>query len=150
MRALIQRVIQADVKVTGTRIAEINHGMMVLLGVEAADDPSDVEWLADKIFRLRIFADADGKMNRSVSQVGGNILVVSQFTLHASTQRGNRPSFLKAALPDHAEPMIAAVCEKLSRLLGKDVAQGIFGADMKIGLINDGPVTIFIDSRARE
>lgn len=150
MRAVIQRVLEASVTVDGKRISEIGPGLLVLLGVEEIDEMDDVLWLSGKISRMRIFADEEGKMNRSVAELGGDIIVVSQFTLHASTKKGNRPSFLRAAMPAISEPLYEAVCAALETELGNPVGRGIFGADMKISLINDGPVTIVIDSRARD
>lgn len=131
-------------------ISEIGHGLLVLLGVEEGDSGEDVEWLAGKIARMRIFADEDGKMNRSVMEANGGIIVVSQFTLHASTKKGNRPSFLRSAVPTISEPLYDNFCAAVEVETGRPVGRGKFGADMKVALINDGPVTIFIDSRARE
>ena len=150
MRALMQRVSHAAVVVNGEEISAIGVGLLVFLGIEVVDDPSDVDWLAGKIANLRIFADADDKMNCDVSAIGGELLVVSQFTLHASTHKGNRPSFLRAARPQQAEPLYEKFCEALSIASDRAVKRGIFGADMKISLCNDGPVTILIDSRNRE
>jgi D-aminoacyl-tRNA deacylase len=150
MRAVIQRVSEAAVTVAGQPVASIGRGFLILLGIEAADDRGDIEWLAGKIANLRVLEDDEGKMNRSLPETGGGAIVVSQFTLHASTKKGNRPSFLRAAPPDQAEPLYEAFCTALESGLGKPVGRGIFGADMKISLINDGPVTIVIDSRARE
>jgi D-tyrosyl-tRNA(Tyr) deacylase len=150
MRALIQRVSEASVSIDGKVTARIGPGLLVLLGVEEIDDNSDVEWLCGKIIRMRIFPDDEGKMNLSVMESGGEVMVVSQFTLHASTKKGNRPSFIRAAPPAHSEPLYEAFCTAIERDTGKPAARGIFGADMKISLINDGPVTIMLDSRARE
>ncbi|MDP4624575.1 MAG: D-aminoacyl-tRNA deacylase [Akkermansiaceae bacterium] len=150
MRALLQRVSNASVEIEGSLHSSISHGFLILLGIEAVDDTTDIEWLAGKITRLRVFGDDEGKMNRSILDTGGDILVVSQFTLHASAKKGNRPSFLKAAHPDISEPLYETFCESLSKELGKAVAKGIFGADMKVTLTNDGPVTLWIDSRNRE
>lgn len=150
MRAVVQRVSAASVTVDGTIVSEIETGLLILLGIEAADTDEDVSWLAGKIARMRIFSDAQGLMNLDVSEAGGNAIVVSQFTLHASTKKGNRPSFIKAARPDHSQPLYEAFRAELSSQLGKPVGGGIFGADMKVALVNDGPVTIAIDSRARE
>ncbi|MFD2258000.1 D-aminoacyl-tRNA deacylase [Luteolibacter algae] len=150
MRALLQRVSSASVTIDGRTVSEIACGLLVLIGIESGDDCSDIEWLCNKIARMRIFEDEQGKMNASIADVSGEILVVSQFTLHASTRKGNRPSFLKAAPPQISEPLYESFCEKLSAEIGKPVGRGVFGADMKVALINDGPVTIWIDSRNRE
>lgn len=150
MRAVIQRVSEASVTIDGKVISRIGPGLLVLLGVEEVDDASDVEWLCGKIAKMRIFADSEGKMNLSVTETGGDVLVVSQFTLHASTKKGNRPSFIRSAPPAHSEPLYQVFCEAMERKTGKTTAHGVFGADMKISLTNDGPVTITIDSRARE
>lgn len=150
MRAVIQRVSQASVTIDGQVRAAIGPGLLVLVGVEDADGPEDIEWLAGKIVRLRIFNDDQGLMNRSVQEVGGSILVVSQFTLHASTKKGNRPSYIRAARPEVAEPLYAALVRRLSQLLGQPVATGEFGAMMQVALVNDGPVTILIDTKVRE
>ena len=150
MRALIQRVRQASVTIGGNSTAEIGAGLLVLLGIEEADTPEDIEWLAGKIARLRIFSDDAGQMNRCVIEVGGAVLVVSQFTLFASTKKGNRPSFIRAARPEQAIPLYEQFKLRMGAELGKPVQSGEFGADMQIGLINDGPVTIWIDSTARE
>jgi D-tyrosyl-tRNA(Tyr) deacylase len=150
MRAVIQRVSEASVAIGGQIISRIGHGLLVLLGVEETDDASDVEWLAGKITRMRIFGDAEGKMNLSVVETGGGVLVVSQFTLHASTKKGNRPSFIRAGAPAHSEPLYEAFCAAMERETGRSVMRGVFGGDMRVSLINDGPVTIVIDSRARE
>jgi D-aminoacyl-tRNA deacylase len=150
MRAVIQRVSQSSVTIGGEVKAAIQRGLLVLLGVEAADTADDIEWLSGKIVRLRIFSDDQGVMNRSVQEVGGEILVISQFTLHASTKKGNRPSYSRAARPEVAIPLYDAFVLKLSQDLGKAVHTGKFGADMQVGLVNDGPVTIVIDTKARE
>lgn len=150
MRAVIQRVSEASVSVGGREISATGAGLLVLLGVEELDEMEDISWLCGKISRMRIFPDEEGKMNRSVVDVGGGIIVVSQFTLHASTKKGNRPSFLRAAAPAISEPLYEAFCATLEAELGKPVGRGIFGADMKVSLVNDGPVTIVIDSRARD
>lgn len=150
MRALLQRVTSASVEIDGSVHSSIAQGFLILLGIETADEECDIDWLAQKITRLRIFGDDEGKMNLSILDTKGDILVVSQFTLHASTKKGNRPSFLKAAQPDISEPLYTRFCEKLSHELGKAVAKGVFGADMKVALTNDGPVTVWIDSRNRE
>jgi D-tyrosyl-tRNA(Tyr) deacylase len=150
MRAVIQRVSEASVMIDGIITANIGPGLLVLLGVEEIDDASDVDWLCGKIARMRIFQDADGKMNLAVVESGGEVLVVSQFTLHASTKKGNRPSFIRAAPPLHSEPLYEAFCAAMERETAKTTARGVFGGDMKISLVNDGPVTIVIDSRDRE
>ncbi len=150
MRALIQRVSEATVDVAGRRVGAIGRGLVVLLGAGHEDLPDDVAWLAGKIARLRIFADDAGLMNRSLVDVGGEILVISQFTLFAQTAAGNRPSFIRAARPEQARPHYDAFIAALGGLLQRPVATGEFGADMRLALVNDGPVTIWIDSRARE
>ena len=150
MRAVIQRVLEASVKNEGRSVSRIGSGLLVLLGVEEGDTAEDVAWLSGKVARLRIFSDPEGKMNQSVLDVGGEIIVVSQFTLHASTKKGNRPSFLRAAAPGISEPLYRQFCSALERETAKPVGRGVFGADMKVALVNDGPVTILIDSRARE
>jgi D-tyrosyl-tRNA(Tyr) deacylase len=150
MRAVIQRVAEAAVTIDGEIISRIGPGLLVLLGVEEIDDASDVGWLSGKIARMRIFGDAEGKMNLSVGETGGETLVVSQFTLHASTKKGNRPSFIRAGAPEHSEPLYEAFCDAMEQETGRTVQRGVFGGDMRVSLINDGPVTIVIDSRARE
>ena len=150
MRAVIQRVLRASVEVEGSVVSEIGPGLLILLGVEEADASGDLDWLVAKIARMRIFDDEDGKMNLDLKDHGGSALVVSQFTLHASTKKGNRPSYLRAARPDHAEPLYRKFCEALSRELCHPVGRGVFGAMMQVSLVNDGPVTILIDSRNRE
>jgi D-aminoacyl-tRNA deacylase len=150
MRALLQRSLQAAVTIGGRLHASIPHGLVILVGVETLDEPSDAAWLAQKIVDMRIFSDEAGKMNLSLRQTGGDLLVVSQFTLHASTQKGNRPSYQRAARPELAVPLYQAFIHELERLLGRPVATGIFGADMQVSLTNDGPVTIWLDSRDRE
>jgi D-aminoacyl-tRNA deacylase len=150
MKAVVQRVSEASVAIDGITLSRIGPGLLVLLGVEEIDDASDVDWLAGKIARMRIFGDADGKMNLSLVETGGGLLVVSQFTLHASTKKGNRPSFIRAAAPAHSEPLYEAFCAAMERETGRPVMRGVFGGDMRVSLINDGPVTIIIDSRARE
>lgn len=150
MRAVIQRVLEASVEIEGRTVSRIGDGLLVLLGVEDGDTLEDVSWLGGKVARLRIFSDLEGKMNQSVIDAGGEIIVVSQFTLHASTKKGNRPSFLKSAAPAVSEPLYEQFSAALERETGKPVGRGIFGADMKVALVNDGPVTILIDSRARE
>jgi D-tyrosyl-tRNA(Tyr) deacylase len=150
MRALIQRVTEAAVVVDNATVGEIGLGLLVLLGIEPADSEEDIEWLAGKIFRLRIFPDRAGAMNQSLAEVNGRALVVSQFTLFASTKKGNRPSFIQAAPPELADRMYKDFCQQLEILLGKPVQRGVFGAHMSVRLINDGPVTIWIDSKRRE
>jgi len=150
MRALIQRVTTASVRIEGTVHGEIGHGFLVLLGVAEMDTPEDIAWLAPKLARLRLFADGQGAMNLSLLETGGSILLVSQFTLFASTRKGNRPSFLRAARPEQAIPLYEAFRDALAAELGKPVPTGVFGADMQISLTNDGPVTILIDSADRE
>ena len=150
MRAVIQRVSSASVTVDGEKTASIGQGLLVLLGIEDADGKEDIEWLSKKMVNLRIFNDDDEVMNRSVLDVGGEIIVVSQFTLHALTKKGNRPSYIKASKPDVAIPIYEAFVKRLEQDLGKEVGTGIFGADMKVELLNDGPVTILIDTKNRE
>jgi D-tyrosyl-tRNA(Tyr) deacylase len=150
MRAILQRVLQASVTVDAKIVAQAGPGLLILLGVQEGDTPDDLSWLVPKIARMRIFSDDEGKMNRSVQEIQGDVIVVSQFTLHASTRKGNRPSFLASAPPPISEPLYQSFCTALEAELGKPVARGIFGADMKVSLTNDGPVTILIDSRLRE
>jgi D-tyrosyl-tRNA(Tyr) deacylase len=150
MRALIQRVSSASVTIDDSVHSGIGPGLLIFVGIEEADGEEDIEWLAGKIGRLRVFGDAAGQMNLALSDAGGEALVVSQFTLHASTRKGNRPSFIRAARPELAIPAYERFCAALSRELGRPVATGVFGADMKVALVNDGPVTIWIDTKARE
>lgn len=150
MRAIVQRVSSASVTIAGDPVAEIGHGLLLLLGVEEGDGPDDVAWLAPKIARMRIFPDDAGLMNRALTDTGGGAIVVSQFTLHASTRKGNRPSFLRAARPEVSAPLYLRFCDALEQELGHPVGRGRFGADMQVALVNDGPVTIVIDSRNRE
>jgi len=150
MRVLLQRVSYASVKVDGTVTGEIQSGLLILAGVEDADTNEDIEWLSKKIVQLRIFNDEEDVMNRSIQDVGGNILLVSQFTLHASTKKGNRPSYIRASKPDIAVPLFNQLHQSLEQLMGRTVPTGVFGADMKVELLNDGPVTIWIDSKNRE
>lgn len=150
MRAVIQRVSSASVSIGGQRKGAIGCGMLVLLGIEEGDGAEDIEWLSGKLVRLRIFNDEQGVMNRSVQETGGDILVVSQFTLYASTKKGNRPSYIRAARPETAIPLYEMFLNKLAVELGKPVPSGDFGADMQVALVNDGPVTILIDTKARE
>lgn len=150
MKTVTQRVQYASVAIDGQLTSRIGKGLLVLVGIEDRDTQEDIEWLAKKIANLRIFDDENGVMNRSVIEAGGEIMVVSQFTLQASTKKGNRPSYLRASKPEKAIPMYEAFCEEMGIQLGKKVATGTFGADMKIELINDGPVTILIDSQNKE
>lgn len=150
MRAVIQRVAHASVKVDGEITGQIQKGLLVLLGVEDADAVEDIEWLSGKIVNLRIFDDAAGVMNLSVKEIDGNILLVSQFTLHASTKKGNRPSYIKASKLDFAIPMYEKMILQMENDLGQKIQTGIFGADMKVELLNDGPVTIVIDTKNKE
>lgn len=147
---VIQRVTRADVKIAGAVVGEIERGLLILLGVANGDTVEDGAWLAQKIARLRIFADDEGHMNRSMQDVGGGALVISQFTLFASTRKGTRPSFNDAGKPDLARPLYETFLTQLATELGKPVARGEFGADMKVSLVNDGPVTLIIDSKTRE
>lgn len=147
MRAVVQRVSTASVTIDGREKSRIGLGLLVLLGIEDADTPEDADWLCKKIAAMRIFGDAEGKMNLSVQDVGGGIIVVSQFTLYASTKKGNRPSFIRAARPEKAIPLYELFVAKMTLELGKPVGTGEFGADMKVELLNDGPVTIIIDSK---
>lgn len=150
MRVVIQRVSQASVSVNGIAVSTIGRGLLLLLGVGPSDTDEDIEWLAGKVSSMRIFSDANGKMNLSVCDISGHLLVVSQFTLYASTKKGNRPSFLESAAPDIAEPLYRNFCDALEKKIGSSVGRGVFGADMQVTLVNDGPVTILMDSRARE
>lgn len=150
MRAVLQRVTQASCTVDGEITGTIDGGFLVLLGIEDADQVEDLEWLAQKIIGMRVFGDENGMMNKALADVGGDILLISQFTLFASTKKGNRPGFTRAARPDVAIPLYEKMIEELSALLGKKVKTGIFGADMKIALLNDGPVTILIDTIDKE
>ena len=147
---VIQRVERASVTIGGTLHSSIGAGIMVLVGVETGDTPDDMAFVAQKTASLRIFNDDDGVMNRSVAEVDGEILAVSQFTLTASTRKGNRPSYIRAARPDVAVPLYESYCDMLSRITGREVSRGVFGADMQVELVNDGPVTIIIDSRLKE
>ena len=150
MRVVIQRVSDASVTIDGKIKSAIGFGLLVLLGIEDADTPEDVEWLSGKIVNLRIFNDANGIMNLSLKDTNGEVILVSQFTLHASTKKGNRPSYIKAAKPEIAIPLYEKLISQLRTDLGKDIQTGTFGADMKVHLLNDGPVTIIIDSKNRE
>ena len=150
MKTVIQRVSQASVTIEGKKSAEIQKGLLVLLGIKDADSQEDIDWLVGKIANIRIFDDANHVMNLSIQDVDGDCIVVSQFTLHASTKKGNRPSYIKAAKPEIAIPLYENFVNKLESELGKNIQTGIFGADMKVELINDGPVTIVIDSKNKE
>jgi D-aminoacyl-tRNA deacylase len=150
MKAVIQRVSKANVKVGGKVTGEIAEGLLILLGIEDADTEEDIQWLSNKMLNLRIFNDENGVMNNSVLDMGGDILLVSQFTLHASTKKGNRPSYIRASKPDFAVPMYEKMINQLENDLGKKIQTGIFGADMKVELLNDGPVTIIIDTKNKE
>jgi D-tyrosyl-tRNA(Tyr) deacylase len=150
MRIVVQRVKKASVTVDGSQISSIGPGLLILLGIEGEDEASDSEWLAHKLVNMRIHEDEAGLMNRSLLDTGGAALVVSQFTLHASTKKGNRPSFIRAAKPDHSKPLYEQFCSTLESLLGKQIGRGRFGAMMDVALINDGPVTIIMDSKARD
>ena len=150
MRAVIQRVKEASVSIDGNAEGEIGNGLLVFIGIEDADDQTDIEWLVKKLIQLRIFNDAEGVMNLPITDTGGDILVISQFTLHASTKKGNRPSYIKAAKPEVAIPLYDRFVKHLEQELGKPVRTGAFGADMQVGLVNDGPVTIVIDTKNKE
>ena len=150
MKVVIQRVSQSSVKVNGKILGQTSLGLLILLGIEEVDNRTDVEWLAKKVIGLRIFSDEHGKMNLNIEAAGGELLVISQFTLHASTKKGTRPSFIKAARPEQAIPLYEAFIEECEKLIGKSVARGKFGADMQVELINDGPVTITIDTKNKE
>lgn len=150
MRAVIQRVSKASVTIDGSIHGQIGAGLLVLLGIEDADTTEDIEWLSSKIVNLRIFDDAAGVMNESVKDQNGEILLVSQFTLHASTKKGNRPSYIKASKPETAIPLYEKMIQQLTIDLGREIQTGSFGADMKVELLNDGPVTIVIDTKNKE
>lgn len=150
MRLVIQRVLRSTLKINDAIYSEINMGLLVLVGIEEADTQEDLEWLASKTSQMRIFSDDDGKMNLDVKQVNGEIMIVSQFTLFASTKKGNRPSFIQSAKPEIAIPLYESFVKKMGELLPTPIKTGQFGADMQIELINDGPVTIIIDSKNRE
>ena len=150
MRAVLQRVTEASCKVEGKITGEIKLGFLVLLGIEEADTDDDLNWLANKITGMRVFGDENGLMNKALADVDGEILLISQFTLFAQTKKGNRPSFIKAARPDKAIPMYEQMIKTLETLTGKKIATGIFGADMKISLVNDGPVTIIMDTKDKD
>lgn len=150
MRTVIQRVSKARVTVEGKVISSIGEGLLLLLGIVAEDSDEDIDWLVKKVLNLRIFNDGSGVMNKSILDIGGEIIVVSQFTLHASTKKGNRPSYIKAAKPENAIPLYKRFVYKMELEFGKKVGTGIFGADMKVDLLNDGPVTIIIDTKNKE
>jgi len=150
MRAIIQRVSSAEVSIENQVHGSINQGLMVLIGIENEDSEEDIVWLANKLIGLRIFSDHEGKMNLSVKEVGGNIMIVSQFTLFASTVKGNRPSFIRSAKPEISIPIYNKFVETLKKLSALNIQTGVFGADMQISLVNDGPVTIFMDTKNRE
>jgi D-tyrosyl-tRNA(Tyr) deacylase len=150
MRAVLQRVTQANCTVDGNVTGEIAAGFLVLLGIEDADTTEDLQWLANKIVGMRVFGDENGLMNKALADIDGNILLISQFTLFAQTKKGNRPSFIRAAKPDKAIPMYEKMIQTLETLTGKKIATGVFGADMKISLLNDGPVTIIMDTKDRD
>lgn len=150
MKIVIQRALEASVTINNEKVAEINQGVVVLLGIEDADTDEDIKWLSSKIVNLRIFNDDNDVMNCSIKDVNADVILVSQFTLHASTKKGNRPSYIKASKPDFAIPMYEKFIQQLEIDLGKKIQTGQFGADMKVALINDGPVTIIIDSKNRE
>lgn len=149
MKVVIQRVLQASVSIGGQLHSAIQHGMLILVGIQADDTDEDIEWLTGKICNLRIFDDAEGVMNRSIKEADGDILAVSQFTLMARTKKGNRPSYIDAAKPDISVPLYERFVRALGEEMQKDIKTGVFGADMKVGLMNDGPVTIIIDSKNR-
>ena len=150
MKTVIQRVSQSSVTINNEIVAQIHKGLLVLVGIEDADQQEDIVWLASKIVNLRIFADENDIMNLSVKEINGDVIVVSQFTLHASTKKGNRPSYIKASKPDIAVPLYESFVQQMELELGKKVQTGRFGADMKVSLVNDGPVTIIIDSKNKE
>jgi len=150
MRIIIQRVSQASVEISGNQVAKIGKGLLVLLGIEQEDDATDADYLVQKLVQMRIFSDAEGKMNLAINEVNGDIIIVSQFTLHASTKKGNRPSYIRAARPEMAIPLYHYFIEKTKLAFSGNVQTGEFGADMQVQLINDGPVTLFMDSKNRE
>lgn len=150
MRVVVQRVNEASVTINNEIVSKIEKGLLVLVGVEDEDTQEDINWLCQKITQLRIFDDANGVMNKSIKDINGDLIIVSQFTLHASTKKGNRPSYIKAAKPDIAIPLYESFVSTMEDYLGKSVGTGRFGADMKVQLINDGPVTIWIDSKNKE
>ncbi|MFT7164642.1 MAG: D-tyrosyl-tRNA(Tyr) deacylase [Flavobacterium sp.] len=150
MKIVLQRVSSASVTIENKIVADIQKGLLILIGIEAADSQEDIDWLVGKITKVRIFEDENQVMNLSVKDIDGDIITVSQFTLHASTKKGNRPSYIKAAKPDVAIPLYENFVQQLEKELGKKIQTGVFGADMKVSLLNDGPVTIIIDSKNRE
>lgn len=150
MKAVIQRVSEASVTIEGNKVADIKAGLLVLVGIEDADTQEDIDWLSAKIVKLRIFGDEEGLMNRSIEDISGEIIIVSQFTLHAATKKGNRPSYIRAAKPDVAIPLYEAFVNQMQKELGTKIQTGVFGADMKVALLNDGPVTIIIDTKNKE
>jgi len=150
MRVVIQRVNKCSLEVNGSFTNEIGKGLLVLVGIEADDSMEDIDWLCGKISRLRVFNDAEGVMNLSVSDIGGEVMVISQFTLHASTRKGNRPSYIRAAPPNIAVPLYESFLAKIETEIGKPVVSGVFGAHMVLGIVNDGPVTIIIDTKNKE
>ncbi|MCE3226766.1 MAG: D-tyrosyl-tRNA(Tyr) deacylase [Bacteroidetes bacterium] len=150
MRLIVQRASEASVTIEGKQTATISRGFLILAGIEDEDTPEDISWLVSKVCQMRIFSDNEGKMNLDIKQIHGDILLVSQFTLHASTKKGNRPSFIKAARPEKAIPLYEKLITEFNTVLGKIIQTGEFGADMKVTLVNDGPVTIFIDSKIKE
>lgn len=150
MRAVIQRVSKAKVEIDGIIQGSINQGLMILVGIEEADNQEDIEWISSKLVQLRIFGDEAGLMNKSIQDIDGNILLISQFTLFGQTKKGNRPSFIRAARPETAIPMYEKLKAELSRKLGKTIESGVFGADMKVSLTNDGPVTLMMDTKNKE
>ena len=150
MRTIIQRVSHASVQINSTIKSKIEYGLLIFIGIEDADNQNDIEWLAKKISQLRIFDDEEGVMNKSVLEAGGDVMVVSQFTLHALTKKGNRPSYIRAAKPEVATPLYESFCHSMSLHLGRDIKTGVFGAEMKVELLNDGPVTIWLDTKNKE
>jgi D-tyrosyl-tRNA(Tyr) deacylase len=150
MKVVIQRVTKASVTIEGVKVADISNGLLVFLGIVADDMKEDIKWLSSKIVNLRVFGDEEGVMNKSLLDINGDVIVVSQFTLHAATKKGNRPSYIKAAKPDVAIPLYEAFVKQVEADLGKPIQTGQFGADMKVELFNDGPVTIIIDSKNKE
>jgi D-aminoacyl-tRNA deacylase len=150
MRAVVQRVKRASVSLTGSVYSVINSGLMILLGIEDADGPEDIHWLSNKLVNLRVFNDAEGVMNLSLAETGGDILLVSQFTLFAATKKGNRPSYIRASKPETAIPIYESMISQLEKDLGKKIKTGVFGADMQVDIQNDGPVTILIDTKDKE
>lgn len=150
MRTVVQRVKQCDLLINQQVHSKIGNGLLVLLGIEESDNDEDIEWLVGKVSRLRVFPDSEGVMNLSLGEVGGDVMIVSQFTLHASTKKGNRPSYIRAARPETAVPLYETFISVMENVIGKKVATGVFGAHMEISLVNDGPVTIFMDTKNKE